>query len=137
MCLDTVTKMYPEDDMTEGEGWKVFVELYNGDISVPCYGYIQPIVENEWVKAETSPVYISLDECYKSGFHIFKTEEDAKQHWLYTDFSIREDYRLKKVKFRGIICEGEEGCSGVGNNQVLGEPIFSNCLVVKEIFIGK
>jgi hypothetical protein len=125
MCLSNVTKKYPEDDMTEGEGWKLFSIIHEHNYC-PCYPTFIP--PNQWIKSNRAEILSDSHEHYLSGFHIFTTEEQAKKHWLY-----KQGHCPKKIKYKGIICEGNEDCNGVWPSELT--QAFSDCLVVKEIYL--
>jgi hypothetical protein len=132
MCLNVVTKYYPEDDISEGEGWKFFEGVDDISYCPPCFPI--NIYPNRWIKSKQKPVCIIYSlETYLSGFHVFKTKEDAEKHWLN-----KSGYHLKKIKYKGIICEGGEECSGSTLNcKEENNTQFSECLVVKEIYLSE
>jgi hypothetical protein len=103
MCLDGVTKHY-ESNKTTGYGWKIFVKQGNEFYS-PVYK--TSIIFNRWLTSNSEEILGSnSSNDYYSGFHIFKTRAEAHQHWIYTTGEPRECYRIIRVKYRGIICEG-------------------------------
>jgi hypothetical protein len=106
MCLDTITKAYSKTNKSEGYGWKVITEMEGNHY---CYNPIMwgRIFYNRWMKADTDTLieshkYAKQQVSYQSGFHIFKNQEDAQNHWL----SQSMNRKVKKVKYKNIICSG-------------------------------
>lgn len=116
MCLDYITKRYPYNDMTKGVGYKA-VNAFDIDFSFLFMSNDRFHEYNTWLDRDIKILYTERSqECYDSGFHIFKTRKDA-ENFLFLNQG------LVKVEYEGIICEGEQW--------------ESNCLVVKKLKVIK
>jgi hypothetical protein len=126
MCLESVSKKVERQYGKSEVGWKVF--LLRGDELRGEYCGIKVRELDEWLKEEG---YRELDEDnnetipyghgnsrYKRGWHVFLTEEGAKDWRGHGRTEV-----IRKVHFRNPVAWGYQ----------LGHPV----LVCKEIFIPK
>ena len=131
MCLSKITKVYDEDDVTSGVGWKI-ISCSNSDWGLPqkcsINSFFTPVrrTVHPYDKhlLSASPLINSLlNGKYKSGFHIFKTRKAARNHWIYEKRHKSERIKIVKVNYKGILYEGlDDGCA---------------TLVIKEMFVPK
>ena len=124
MCLDNVDNKYSTDDKSVGYGWKVFTQQQDKYYKQRLYGEFfntwLPYLINRWNKAN-----IVYDDLYDRGFHLFLKKKDA-EIWAKDDYNTKK-LVVKKVKYRGIICEGTQYFT-FENNKL-------KCVVTKEMLI--
>ena len=127
MCLNVVSKKKPRET---GFGWKVFGML-NGGLYGDCFtiAKVRPI--DKWLKEEDyrdapQKQTIGTGEYgvrYPAGFHIFKRKKDAKE-WDFPRCT-----QIYKVEYRKAHAQGEQRI------ELIGPPIYLDCIVAKEIKI--
>lgn len=123
MCLETIEKRYPKKDKTEGFGYKVICIYPNSKrFTFPHFCSYTYRHYNKWIRRKISKLFTDNNgEEYDSGFHIFMNKQDAILY-AYDNAS-----RVRKVEYKGIICEGTQFVYCNGWN--MPKP----CLVVKQI----
>lgn len=104
MCLENLD---PEFNITEGEGWKVFMPDENGKLY--NLGYLHDVDKkdffhylydtNTWISDPRE--YILPAALYQTGFHLFLNKEDAEA-------ACGNDCCLRKVKFRNVTAKGTQ-----------------------------
>jgi hypothetical protein len=102
MCLSAVTKTYKKNN-NSGFGWKIIKIRDDGFVS-PCYGSAQKF--DKWLNSNTIMIEANNGQCYKSGFHVFKTRQAARDHWLWKVRNGVVTRKIVKVQYKNIICEG-------------------------------
>jgi hypothetical protein len=96
MCLSTVKSSVKV-------GYKV-VTAYGG-VMRSEYQSNHRYNTNEWNKAEAPLVVADEGGEYVAGFHIF-TSIGAAANWSCSDEFLRNDNRVVKVEYRGVVAEG-------------------------------
>lgn len=116
MCLDRVTKVYFHEDRAKpGIGYKWFFKATPGSYAPIFksvlnkrgeYVFLSPGVKYD---ADTEPIPLSWTDSYRyaSGFHLFKTVEDALGYGKQIP-TMDAAKVLCRVKYYQPICEGTE-----------------------------
>ena len=105
MCLDNVTSLTFEE--IEGEGWK-FVRVCSDETYYPVIMWSnKDIPYNSWTICSEEEVKRRFWG-YPAGFHIFKTEEDARKYYFdyLSIYDHAKNFQLVKVKYRNILARG-------------------------------
>ena len=113
MCLESITKVYPKKDKTEGFGWKVFFR-YKRKLHTVILA--KPIEKGKIYRRRIETILSDYNISYDSGFHIFTTRDEARIY--HCDGEV-----IRKVKYKGIVCDGYE----------CGNGIMLNTRVVKQL----
>lgn len=99
MCINTMVKIYPKKDKTEGFGWKVFNKYKGGILGTAVFGI--PMKKGKVYRRKINDIISGSQITYESGFHIFVSRKDAR---LYRE----EGEVVIKVRYKGIVCDGYE-----------------------------
>jgi hypothetical protein len=145
MCLTTLT--HGPNPAEEGEGYKVFRKLDNGELqSVYVFGglpYQYPA--NTWI-TDTKDFCLFDDEQgqeYQTGFHLFANQKDAelKAQSRNDVYGMYVTHVVRKVKFRNVTAKGTDDvcrtstasiCSDLEENYIC---VTAPVVVAKEIFV--
>jgi hypothetical protein len=111
MCLSKVTKVYKRP-IKEASAWKVFGKSCEDRLYFPCkkHNGSYEVVTGEWLTALNEYNVKSLrsesdGKPYPTGFHAFKTWEDAKE-WSYPS------QKIVSVKLREVMAYGTQNSWG-------------------------
>jgi hypothetical protein len=121
MCLSKITNNKRQN--ISGTGWKIV-----GNWNLPPDKFYSPVrfvlySYNKNLKSSSVKLLGGCNTIYKSGFHIFKTRQAARKHWIWQKRNSEDKLKIVKVNYKDIICEG------LDDN--------SETLIVKEMFVPK
>jgi len=101
MCLSKIED-FP---VTQNYGWQVFEEKKTTGELFSCFFGGDPIPVGKWqrdkIRIFARWIYITRSRKYKTGFHIFLNEEDAKEYCPDS-----EAYCMRKVRFKRVVVRG-------------------------------
>lgn len=134
MCLNIIKQDYSKKrERNFGIGWKTFVLTRAGQLESPYQDTL--FKEGVWLKDKCKETIHAtrrgdvLDNAiYDAGFHVWLNEADAKAH------AKAKNAVCRRVLYRKVVCFGDNENIGLWEPGQFG---YSNCVVVKELFIEK
>jgi hypothetical protein len=112
MCLHTITKTYDPLDPKERVAWKIFYKR-NGNLE-GLFKFCKPTTE--WQTAEKIIIKANSLKGYTTGFHCYKSRDDARKilKYLRTTYkSLYDKCTIVKIVIRNVTYEGTDGIDAV------------------------